>query len=118
MRGLNIRCEFAMFKINNPLIMIDGLVEALECYPPDNENPVRWAYELGESERFKTLKNDALQFDCPIMFFDEPLLLLAWTAGYTTIRRSELAEVAYDLWEIKQYDNFLNKGNPSQMHDE
>lgn len=98
--------------------MNDGMVEALECYPSDIENPVRWAYELGQSERFKALKSDVVKFECPSMFVDEPLLLSAWTAGYTTISRSELAEAAYELWEKKHYDDFLNLGNPSQMYDE
>jgi len=115
MRGLDIRCKFALELVINPYIKRACLEEALELLFPSGANPVRRAYHLGGGDYSKVASVDVTFSNCPTMFIDEPLLSEAWAAGYGEAKvRHEFHNGArdYDSWEDRNFDNFLNLGNP------
>lgn len=123
MRGLDIRCNFALACILNSKLRH----LCLEDFLFDDENDfeghiVRSAYYLGRREL--AMAQDGQHLLCPVMFADEPVLCSAWEAGfksrgmthaaYRNCKRRRAAD-EYEAWEEKHYDDWLTQGDPGNL---
>ena len=123
MRGLDIRCNFALARIIDSSLKYLCFEEFLYDDEDDFEGHiVRSAYYLGQRESAMT--QDGQHLLCPVMFVDEPVLCLAWEAGFKsggmthiTYRNSQRESAAdeYEVWEEKHYDDWLIQGDPGDI---
>jgi hypothetical protein len=123
MRGLDIRCNFALACILHSRLKYLSFEDFL--YDDEDEFEgliVRSAYYLGQRESAMT--QDGHYLLCPVMFVDEPVLYSAWEAGFKsggmthiTYRNSQRGSAMdeYEVWEEKHYDDWLIQGDPGDL---
>ena len=91
MRGLEIRCQFALLVALIPNIRLVSLRLAFDACDDGEDNCFMGAFNLGESDAGRAYHDESqnafeIYSRCPVMFADETHLIEAWTAGFQRVQ--------------------------------